>query len=152
MSDGTTAGTVKLVPPIAPNSDPLFVSSEFVEFSGALYFRADYTSADNELWRVVDTTSTGINPKLKALGISVYPNPAENRITVEFNNIPAGMPLTLELYDMQGSKTAIPAENLEVNDNMKHVLDLSAIPAGNYLLTIRSSEAVLGMTKVQKVK
>ncbi|MBQ5750509.1 MAG: T9SS type A sorting domain-containing protein, partial [Bacteroidaceae bacterium] len=59
--------------------------------------------------------------------VNVYPNPATSYINVD------GAVDTLTLYDMQGALV------MEANANM---LDVTTLPAGNYLLKIGSNEGV----------
>jgi hypothetical protein len=59
--------------------------------------------------------------------VNVYPNPATSYINVD------GAVDTLTLYDMQGAL---------VIESHTNILDVTTLPAGNYLLKISSNEGV----------
>jgi hypothetical protein len=76
--------------------------------------------------------------KLKAPTISVYPNPAKDRLTISYMDEPAGLS-SYELYDLQGKKLIsgslfIPAGSATYD------IDIKKIPAGVYLLKINGKD------------
>jgi ELWxxDGT repeat protein len=79
-TDGTEAGTELIAPPIAPYSEPLYVSLSFINYNNAMYFRAGFTSHSYELWKLTDSTTT-ISP-VAMENKMVYPNPAGNSIYI----------------------------------------------------------------------
>lgn len=75
--------------------------------------------------------SSGITDDLTETGLSVYPNPTEDRITVSFETLPDET--TLVVCDMIGNSVL----RMNVKDNNTTV-DLSALSKGVYFLTIHS--------------
>jgi hypothetical protein len=83
--------------------------------------------------------NVGINENTSADYFNVYPNPAANTITVEFNNIISSLKITnmlgQEVYSSEPS-----------SDNL--TIDISEFPSGIYSLNINNSL----FKKIQKIK
>ena len=65
--------------------------------------------------------------------VEIYPNPSTEFLNIEINNSKMQKPI-LELYSIIGNVVKIELEN--ITDN-KFRINLSSIPAGYYLLSIR---------------
>jgi hypothetical protein len=92
-----------------------------------------------------DLVSAVDDPSLSATDetIKAYPNPATTSITVEFE-LSSAMELQFNVVDMTGkSITTIPSQRFEAGFT-KHELDVHAIPAGMFLLTIRNESGIIG--------
>jgi len=99
-SDGTTAGTVMIEPVGAINSDPLSSTYEYFEFSGDLYFQANYTAEGGELWKLTTPNSSGIEEANKDWEFVIYPNPASSKIIIA-GEFEYGQALIFDLYGEQ---------------------------------------------------
>lgn len=76
---------------------------------------------------------------LPPIMLSVQPNPSEGSITVVFRSGPARGPQSLEVLDMNGR--TLWHEPLRIAAGEQQMdLDLSALPAGAYLLRMRSPD------------
>lgn len=65
--------------------------------------------------------------------LSVFPNPVEKMITVEFRN-PGSQPCTLEVQDLSGRKLVVTRLS-----SGKATLDVENYPPGIYILKVSSS-------------
>ena len=74
--------------------------------------------------------------------ISVYPNPADDRITVVTNNHKL-REQDLQWYDLSGKRLNVPAARVSEGH---FSFDVSALPAGDYLLVYSADEG--GVVKV----
>lgn len=74
-----------------------------------------------------------LNPNTKS--ISIYPNPADNEITVE---IPAlhNKTLTYEIHDISGRKIKVG----NITSNYANTLDISELTPGYYIITVTGTE------------
>jgi hypothetical protein len=88
--------------------------------------------------------STAKSSAIDDNAVSVYPNPAQNTLTVKFaetgNN-------TISLIDDKGSRLL---KTTSVNSS--EVLDVSNIPAGSYILLVQSQDGQVIPKKVQIIK
>jgi hypothetical protein len=84
-------------------------------------------------------TTAGINDAATLAGVSVYPNPAENILFVDFKGITTDGKMIIRLFDMNGrilqetEATPVAGEKLS--------LDMSQVQDGIYLLQINQNDA-----------
>ena len=124
-SDGTLFGTRKLVPDIAPNSDPLGSTTlKVYYFDNAVYVRANYTSAGLELWKLDFNPPSSIRDVKADVNVQVYPVPSFDQITVDADT----KVNELSLYTMDGKL---------IQSKKGDVLDLSTVVQGSYTLLIK---------------
>jgi hypothetical protein len=86
-----------------------------------------------------------IKPGEPIEGYKVYPNPANNQVTIEYPANNSGSDMTLLLYDMVGHKIAnwiLPSSETKINENT------SALPTGMYMYIINSGDNVVMKGKV----
>lgn len=83
---------------------------------------------------------TGITSREKNNSFAVYPNPATERIFIEWN-IASSIETELMLYSSAGEK--VLSRHISANGSMQHILDLSAFPNGLYLLQVTSADSIL---------
>lgn len=72
------------------------------------------------------------------LGLRVYPNPAQDRLTIEAS-LSGTAPLTVTLYTLQGQRLLSQRSDQPASRHTLH-LNLAALPAGVYVLAVRSAE------------
>ena len=85
----------------------------------------------SELMPITISDNTGVNEYLENQ-ISVYPNPAENILTVDLGNVQSG---DIQLIDLRGR---IHIEQ-EINSG-QHLIGVSELSAGTYLLRVSTME------------
>ena len=97
----------------------------------------------------LDLTVTGIENKIAdaASAISVYPNPATDRVTVGFT-LTKPSDITIEAIDLTGKKIATVLSNQLPKGSFNKSWDVSGLPAGIYYLRMEAKGS--GVT-VQKV-
>jgi hypothetical protein len=83
---------------------------------------------------------TGDKSGNEVMDVNIYPNPARDRITVEFCSNHNSGPATIYLFNNQGRtmKSVVMPEN-----SRKANLEVSDIPAGFYLLKIMTRDDVV---------
>ena len=69
--------------------------------------------------------------------IRVYPNPADQKISLELENRPTGEPMEVSIFDLQGRK--VKSENF-VQDQRLFSIDSSDLPDGTFLLKLRTDD------------
>ena len=80
---------------------------------------------------------TNINNKKVLAGIKIYPNPASDFVTIEFENI-GNSNIEIDIYDANGRL----AKEVKTNKN-SYVLDVSALNQGSYLAIIKTDVKML---------
>ena len=98
---------------------------------------------DTILSNCINSRFTGVNDVTTG-SIKVYPNPVNNILRVEapLRLSPRGRGLTVELYDIVGRKCDVEYRNDEI--------DMSALPAGNYVLQVTGGNGERAYFKVTK--
>jgi dienelactone hydrolase len=81
-------------------------------------------------------TSTGIESQNFTQGISIFPNPTEDKLTIAFNNQITSAVL-FELYDISGRLVLSATENTHVT---KKELNIEQLDNGSYILYVRQNE------------
>jgi dienelactone hydrolase len=81
-------------------------------------------------------TSTGIESQNFTQGISIFPNPTEDKLTIAFNNQITSAVL-FELYDISGRLVLSATENTHVT---KKELNIDQLDNGSYILYVRQNE------------
>jgi hypothetical protein len=123
--------------------DPFFTS---VNYIGA--FAGTGSTSDNWMngWCNFDPvntdyshTTTGINTLADNNGISVYPNPAKDEITLSMNNAKSSE-ITVTIYDITGKLVSTLLNEKANQGFVNYKLDVSAISAGVYFVTIKTNE------------
>lgn len=137
VTDGTSTGTMMIQPDIAPLAGPIDNNTTFTTYSGSLYYRAEYTSDGSELWKVTDN-SVGINDINSELGLRVYPNPANDQLTVKVNPAIGYEAYQLSLSNSTGSKI----KELQVTPLADHTfkINIATLEKGMYFLTISNGK------------
>lgn len=79
-----------------------------------------------------------INPEQ----IKIYPNPAQDLITVEVESIP-GEEITFEVLDHLFRSTSINISNTAMDPLLKESIDISQLHVGMYFVNVRSSKGKL---------
>lgn len=83
----------------------------------------------NMLVEIIDTSSVS-TPEISKQMINLHPNPAYNKVQIEFNQ-PVQTPITIELYTIQG----VCIKKISVSDiNNETLVDLSNLPRGIYFI------------------
>lgn len=96
---------------------------------------SDVANLDKTTVKKYDETGVGMNEPLKP-GLFVYPNPATNKVTIERTG--TGIQSHISIADMIGN--VIIARNITENPTL---LDVGNLPAGVYILQLRSGNAIL---------
>jgi hypothetical protein len=92
------------------------------------------------------TTSIGLIPELKYLGIKLYPNPAKENITIDFK-ITLTQEAELFIYNALGQKLrsySLQKHQSEIN------IGLSGIKSGVYYCELRTNNKTIGTGKFIK--
>lgn len=121
---------------IYPGEESSYPTNFFV-FKGKMYFSATTGDDGYELWSLEAPDNSSSIGKEIATNVMMYPNPANNRITVELENQKV---TTVKIYDLSGK------EVLHSNDSN---VDVSSLTNGVYIVTIESDDSI-GYAKLSK--
>jgi ELWxxDGT repeat protein len=130
VTDGTAEGTEKLLPDIAPNSDPLAWSNPFIEFNDYLYFKANYTSVGSELWRLKGAVA-GVADNAAKVEFKIYPNPTKAVLFVSLEDQEIE---NIRLFDLSGK------EMTTISITGGNEINLLNLKSGTYLIQIETEE------------
>ena len=91
-------------------------------------------------WETVNhgPSSTEIPPSEQGITLQVYPNPATDRITVEYD-LPVTMDARLIVYDLLGRQVAMLHEGF-VSGSETVSTDVSGLSSGTYILRVADAE------------
>ncbi|MEM7373383.1 MAG: ELWxxDGT repeat protein [Bacteroidota bacterium] len=134
----------KIMPDIAPNSDPVKFGSAFRGFAkanGLLYFSANYTTDGLELYKVKDTTMvTSVEPQLLRDQIQLFPNPVfEQKFTVQYTTR-RSCDIQLSVIDQTGRTIVQISPQFKAPGTHEVLVQLPAsIPTGIYWLSIQAN-------------
>lgn len=84
--------------------------------------------------------TTGLSSVLNSNSFLVYPNPANDRLTVSYKTVTSAA-VNFELYDIAGKLVLKIAEAAPAASNVKKEFDLAGVESGTYILQI-SQEGV----------
>ena len=151
-----TAGTLPTdIAGVGSTGPFTFHAGDMKEFDLAFIFARDYTTVDTlgsvtKLRQMIDvirhafntnklpdgqsfTKVPEISPKQRS-HVNIYPNPAVSSVTISFS-MPADVVQTVVLTDLSGRMVIL--RQIEAGTS-RTTLDLSGLPRGFYLLTVRS--------------
>lgn len=97
-----------------------------------------FTSISNRTPRTINSCNVGIN-ETKTINVVVYPNPANQLITIESDNAIA----EIQLQSIDGKTIATAANTTQLN--------ISNLNAGIYIITVKLSDNSIYTTKVIKL-
>jgi len=100
---------------------------------------ADYTTAT--------VTSTAVQNAGNSLSVKAYPNPVSSMLHVSIQ-LNTADPVSIQVTDVMGKK--VKAMSLDGQLNIEADLDLSALAAGTYYITINENKASAQVMKVVK--
>jgi len=81
---------------------------------------------------------TGIKQKTAVNNLTVYPNPANNQITIEMANL-----ASVEIYNLLGAKVL----NIQMSNNQ---VDVSTLNSGVYVVKATDKNGQVAVTKFNK--
>ena len=118
--------------PMAPNTTP-HINSSFVVDGVELH-----------------SGTTGINENVKLTNISVFPNPAKDKLFI-YSDFKENNPCQIILYDVSGKIVLQKKSTTPVNGKITDVLNLNSINSGIYFLKLESENFTISQ-KVSVLK
>lgn len=88
------------------------------------------------------TNTTGIKDKKVLVNFSLYPNPAQNLVTLTLNTTEA-LTLNFSLTSLTGQVILSNQESIKVQQNYKREIPLQALASGIYFINLYSEESGL---------
>ena len=88
---------------------------------------------------VINCVATNVDQSIQKYSFKVYPNPANEKITIELNQSPVNKKYNIRLLNLVG-QTLFLLDEPSVNGILKKEFDISEITNGIYFLKINSSE------------
>lgn len=90
---------------------------------------------------VMEASDASVKTPAAVASVKVFPNPAKNNISVQFNTVPAGN-YNLSIVDMQGKTVKVISNYYNNGASVKNI-DVSALTPGIYLLSAAKGDLVL---------
>ncbi|MEY3236150.1 MAG: hypothetical protein RI883_251, partial [Bacteroidota bacterium] len=137
-SDGQNYSSAAIVQGAGTTSETQYYSIRLSEVSDELtYFRLKQTDFDGKS-KVSDIIYVGCESDLSEDQIWLFPNPANNQITLTFGSSIVGN-YAMSICDLLGKE--IRRENITVAKNGSQVVDINQLAAGNYLINFVNIES-----------
>ncbi len=97
---------------------------------------------------VYNFNSIGITENVVSNTTIIYPNPANNKVTIAFNSSP-GSSLLIEIKNELGQLVK-KAELTQLNTDKKVSIDISQLPTGIYFVCIQNNNAIINKRFVKQ--
>jgi len=138
--------------PSNPSNPPVAVSWGDLT-TDEMYFLpinfVDYETGDEDIY-FGETTTPAIDVVLPDLKLNIFPNPAEDYCTIEFE-LDRGEAVDIELYDMAGQKIRQLRQGEFFNTGKHAVLmNMNHLPSGSYILRVSGKRHQLATTLVKQ--
>ncbi len=116
-------------------------SANLAQYAGqTIYVAFVHDSDDDNLIALDDImitgTATGITEIKNNIGLSVYPNPATDKIEMSYS-LPFTSPVIAEIYDLKGSKVTSLSKGIQIAGSQRLAMDVSPLAAGTYTIVIK---------------
>lgn len=92
----------------------------------------------------------GVEELDQNISLSVYPNPANDWVTIEITT-PNALNLQISICDIQGKQIGSAAPTVHVGGKHSQNLDVSHLSAGQYVIVLTDGQRPLGTAVIQKV-
>jgi hypothetical protein len=89
----------------------------------------------------IDTLHSVIPEVLKNILLNIYPDPAKDRINLDYYN-PYGGVLAYSVYDIFGKQIFNKTEGFCQQGTIRKQIDISAYPSGIYLISVISGKSI----------
>jgi len=73
-------------------------------------------------------------------GIKLYPNPASDNLTIEYNNFENTNPINIKIYDITGKEVS---NYSMIKNNAASQINISNFEAGVYIITIQTQDKII---------
>ncbi len=133
--------------------DPASDSSRFIgelrpftaslaQYSGqTIYIAFLHDSDDDNLIAIDDImvtgTLVGLNESQNNIGLSVFPNPASDKIELSYL-LSSSSPVIADVYDIKGSKVLTVSKGMQIAGAQKLALDVSQLSSGSYSVVLKA--------------
>ncbi|MFC2096608.1 T9SS type A sorting domain-containing protein, partial [Bacteroidota bacterium] len=111
---------------------PMQSAGETINFSIIAEDNQGLQSTYNDSYEISE--SIGIN-KLDRNSINIYPNPTNNKVTVEINQ--TQLIKSIDIYNLVGEKVL----NISGLNDIKYTIELSSLPKGMYIVKVNDQES-----------
>ena len=86
---------------------------------------------------------------INSLNISIYPNPARDILQVSYN-LSDNSEIEINVFNLSGQKETILYSGSQLAGNNIHMLNISNLPTGTYLLQVRGSKFSITKTLIKQ--
>lgn len=113
------------------------ITNNITVASDGTYYLGFYAYSDFNMWRLkldeIQFTSNDNISDITMSNINIYPNPTNNKITVE-----NAIKTNITIINLLG-QTIVPTKNI---NNATHTIDVSTLPNGTYILHIENGQTI----------
>lgn len=111
-------------------------SASLAQYAGqTIYITFVHDADDDNLVSIDDIlvtgTLVGVSETLADQKVSIFPNPASDKITLSYR-LPATSPVLVTVYDVKGSKVMQQSKGIQIAGDQQATLDISSLAAGSY--------------------
>lgn len=90
---------------------------------------------------LVTGTLTSLNEVKNSIALSVYPNPANNKIELSYQLLKTA-PVSVVVYDLSGKEVMKLATSIQIAGEQKLAIDISALPSGSYQVQLSAGNTI----------
>ena len=117
-------------------------SESLAAYAGqTIYIAFLHDSDDDNLISIDDILITGtitsLNEATSEIGLSVFPNPANDKIELSYT-LPSAAPISTEIYDIKGSLVMELNRGIQLGGQQKLTIDVSSLSAGTYTVMLKN--------------
>ena len=118
-------------------------SVSLAQYSGQTIYISFLHDSDDDNLLVIDDilvngTLTGIAETPVISGLTVYPNPASDKIELSYR-LPVTGPVAAEIYDLAGRKVASVNRGIQIHGSQKLAIDVSMLAKGSYTVVLNAN-------------
>jgi len=117
-------------------------SASLAAYSGQTIYITFLHDADDDNLVAIDNilvtgTLTGLNENANTIGLSVYPNPAKDKIELNYSLKSTG-PVSYNVYDSKGAQVMSLNRGIQIAGQQKLAIDVSKLSAGAYTIQLNA--------------
>ena len=121
-----------------------------IDLSSTIWsYNGNYNFAEEAAGMEITSVNVSVDEASVSASMEVYPNPVVNNATVAFNAVAAG-PASITVYNLVGAQVMNTALGTVPAGEQVHVLDMSNLEAGVYLVAVEAAGEISTLRVTKK--